>query len=131
VHITVPVTAVQSGLKPAIKRILGRAVAGVDDNLRRERFNEMMRRTYEDSEPLFDLARWEATSPEGSLAVWEGHSGRFHALRSQYTDDGGHLNGEGRRAVSTQWAVFLARVVAQRRHAAGTPTATSLPQTGP
>ena len=84
VHVTVPLTAAQSGLKALVKRLMGRA----PDNVRREEYNQLLRTAYAGREPVFDLARLESISPDGT-------QGR--ALYAGYTDDGGHLNAEGRR----------------------------------
>ena len=84
VHVTVPLTAAQGGLKALAKRLMGRA----PDNVRREEYNELLRRTYAGREPIFDLARLESVSPDGTQGP---------GLYAGYTDDGGHLNAEGRR----------------------------------
>lgn len=95
VHVTVPLTAVQSALKALAKRLMGR----VPDNTRREDYNELLRKTYAGREPIFDLGRLESVSPDGRQGS---------GLYAGYTDDGGHLNAEGRRYL----ARHLIRVVA-------------------
>lgn len=96
VHVTVPLTIVQGGIKAMVKSLLDRPPYGLLENARREEFNALLRRTYEGREPLFDLARIESTAPDGraETASWKGH--RAPALVGAYTNDGGHLNREGR-----------------------------------
>ena len=64
VHVTVPLTAAQSGLKSLVKRPMGRA----PDNVRLEEYNQLLRRTYAGREPIFDLARLESISPAPTTA---------------------------------------------------------------
>ncbi|HET7668919.1 MAG TPA: SGNH/GDSL hydrolase family protein [Burkholderiales bacterium] len=87
VHVTVPLTVAQAGLKALAKRVLGR----VPDNVRREEYNELMRRTYAAREPIFDLARLQSVSPNETRGA-----------------DGGHLNAEGRRYLARQLIGVLA-----------------------
>lgn len=108
VHVTVPVTHVQTGPKALVKKLIGRAPGGYLDNIRREQFNERMRREYAGEEPLFDLAAIEATSPEGRQEIFsfDGTTGR--ALYAPYGRDGRHLNELGRRRVAEELLVMLA-----------------------
>jgi len=94
-HVTAPLQSVEGGIRGRLKRVLGRPLGGTAHNARREEFNELLRREYEGKAPLFDLARVESTRPDGSFetAPWNGREVR--ALVPAYTEDGGHLNGEG------------------------------------
>jgi len=111
VHVTVPLTHVQSGPKALVKKVIRRAPGGYADNVRREQFNDLMRREYKGREPLFDLAAVESTRPEGGqeLFTFKGSSGR--ALFPPYGSDGRHLNEMGRRRVAEELVVFLAGLV--------------------
>jgi hypothetical protein len=113
VHVTAPLTTVQGGARAIAKRVLGRPPAGLLENARREEFNALMRKAYQGLEPLFDLAREESTGPDGSIeaVTWKGKS--VPALHPAYTDDGGHLNQEGRlRAARALVAALAAAPVA-------------------
>jgi hypothetical protein len=114
VHVTTPVTTVQTGPKAWMKRLLGRAPAGYRDNLNRQRFNDLMRREYRGSEPLFDLAAVESTSPGGDAEdiVLDGE--RAEVLYPPFASDGAHLNVVGRQRVAEELLVFLAGVVPSR-----------------
>ena len=80
----------------------------------RERFNELMRTTYADREPVFDLAAVESTRPDGSREVLDVGGSRAYALVSAYASDGSHLNEAGRRRVAEELLVFLARLPESR-----------------
>jgi len=108
VHVTIPLTTVQGGVKALVKWLLDRPPYGWLENARREEFNELMRRSYRGREPIFDLARVESTAPDGTAetAAWKGRA--TPALVVAYTDDGGHLNEEGRRRAARALLAALA-----------------------
>lgn len=108
VHVTAPLTHVQKGPKVLVKKAIGRAPGGYLENLRREAFNDLMRREYLGREPLFDLAAVEAVRPDGSEErfSWRGQLAR--ALYPPYGSDGRHLNDQGRRRVAEELIVMLA-----------------------
>ena len=95
VHVTLPLTREQSAWKALARRLLGRE----PDNVRREEYNQLLRRAYAGREPVFDLARLESVSPDGTQGT---------ALHAGYTDDGGHLNAEGRRRIARELIKVLA-----------------------
>jgi hypothetical protein len=118
VHVTTPLVRVQSGPKAAIKRLLGRAPDHYEDNIARNRYNDLMRREYGSREPVFDLAAIEASRPGGSPEPFQFNGSDVFELRAEYTTDGGHLNADAQRRVAAEFLTFLARVVDQ------TPTGT-------
>lgn len=91
VHVTAPLTTVQGGAKALAKRLLGRTPYGLVENARREEFNDLLRARYAGKAPLLDLARLEATGPDGSVTAVELDGRRVLALAPANTDDGGHL----------------------------------------
>jgi hypothetical protein len=103
--ITAPLTTVQSGPKAWVKKLLGRSPAGYLENRRREEFNDILRRHF-GPDRLFDLAAIEASSGIGE----EQSSPR--SLDPRMTNDGGHLNPEGRRIVAAAFVRFLANAAA-------------------
>lgn len=105
VAITAPLTTVQTGPKAWAKRVLGRAPAGYETNLRRWEFNEKVRARFADTGQLFDLARIESGS---SRFEYRGH--RVESLQEVLTSDGGHLNDAGRRLVASAFVRFLAEI---------------------
>jgi hypothetical protein len=108
VHATLPLTTVQTGPKALVKRLLGRAPYGTIENVRREEYNRLLRRTYAGREPIFDLARLESIAPDGTAVsvTWDGATAP--AMSSAYTDDGGHLNARGRALAAQEFVKVLA-----------------------
>jgi hypothetical protein len=109
-HVTVPLTAIQTGPAAWIKKRLGRPPGGVLENAKRNRFNLLMCLAYAGSEPLFDLALLESTHPGGSRASYIKDGTQHYCLAPEYTDDGGHLNAAGRRMVARELAIFLSHL---------------------
>jgi hypothetical protein len=108
VHATLPLTTVQSGPKALAKRLLGRAPYGTIENVRREQYNQLLRRTYAGREPIFDLARLESIAPDGTAVTVAWNGATVPAMSSAYTDDGGHLNAKGRALAAQEFVTVLA-----------------------
>jgi len=115
VHITAPLTAIQTGWKASVKKTLGKSPAGYPDNARRNEFNDVLRKEYLGKEPVFDLAKLETTRPDGSRMAYEFQGREYLSLAPEYTDDGGHLNETGRRYIAEQLLLFLAEEIANKR----------------
>lgn len=109
VHVTLPLTTVQTGPKAWVKRLLGRSPYGTVENVRRDEYNRLLRSTYAGREPIFDLARLESTAPDGKLVTvtWDGFTAP--AMAPEYTNDGGHLNALGRVRAAREFIAVLAR----------------------
>lgn len=110
VHVTAPLTEAQTGAKAALKRLLGKAPAGVLDNIRRQEYNDMLRKAYQGREPIFDLARVEATAPDGKAATTEWQGKQVPYLAKAYSEDGGHLNDMGKRRAARELVAVLAAI---------------------
>ena len=110
IHVTVPLTTVQTGFKALVKKIIGRPITGYVDNINRNQFNDMLRKEYNGKEPIFDLAGIESTFPDGRRASFMKDGKNFYSLVPEYTYDGGHLNEEGRKRVARQLLLFLANL---------------------
>lgn len=108
VHVTLPLTTVQTGPKAWVKRVLGRAPYGTVENVKREQYNALLRRTYAGREPIFDLARVESTAADGTRASVEWDGSVAPVLVAAYTDDGGHLNRTGRLFAARELVAVLA-----------------------
>ncbi len=105
-HFTVPLTTLQTGPKAWIKKILGRPIAGVDDNMNRSVYNDKVRQ-HVPADALIDIALVESTSMEGRREEFEKGSARYHCLVPEYTYDGGHLNETGRRLAAERMLLVL------------------------
>lgn len=114
VHVTTPLTTVQSGPKAFLKRLLGRTPYGLAENTRREEYNALLRNTYRGREPLFDLAAVESTLPDGRQATVEWNGRTIPVLAAPYTDDGSHLNGSGQVRAARELVALLASIPAKR-----------------
>jgi hypothetical protein len=113
VHVTMPLTTVESGAKLFAKRLMRKPTAR-DANANRGRFNSLIRSTFAD-EPIFDLARIESTRPDGSRSYVVAGSDTVEVLAGEYTDDGGHLNGTGRAVAAAEFLKVLADVVVREQ----------------
>ena len=111
IHLTTPLTTIQSGIKAWIKKIVGRSVSGEAENIKRHEFNEMIRKAYLEKEPVFDLAKIESTFPDGRRATFNANKNTYYYLVPEFTTDGGHLNNKGKKAVAEQLLIFLINIV--------------------
>lgn len=106
-HMTTPVTVLQTGPKAWIKKIIGRPVGGKLDNKKRFEFRERLIAEYSDKDPIFDLYKYESTRPDGSRVSYELNDKTYYALAPGYTDDGAHLNSIGRKYIAQKFLMFL------------------------
>jgi hypothetical protein len=108
IHFTAPLV-LQPGrnIKYMIKKMLGKET-GNSNNIARNRYNELLKASYEGNEPVFDLARLESIAPDGTVSCFNGNGKRILSLCPVYTEDGGHLNETGRKVIAQQLMVFLA-----------------------
>lgn len=110
VHFTVPLTETQGGIKALVKRLLGRAVRGVEDNIKKEEYNNLIRNEFGGKEPVFDLALIESSFPDGSRAVNDYKGTKFFSMAPLYSEDGGHLNEQGRLVSAVNLIRFLSEI---------------------
>lgn len=114
VHVTSPLVRVQSGPRATLKKLMGQAPGRYASNFKREVFNTLMRREYGGREPLYDLAAVESTRPDGSRETISLGGRTAYALYPGYTDDGSHLNADGRRRAAETLLVLLAGIAPGR-----------------
>lgn len=93
-HATAPLKVSSSGIRRVIKDALGRADESRAGNLKRSRYNELLRAHYR-GEPLFDLAAVESTGPGGGRATFTVDGRTGFSLSPAYASDSGHLNETG------------------------------------
>jgi hypothetical protein len=118
VHVTSPLTTVETGPKLLVKRLLQKPTARETDRKRNE-FNALLRREFA-GEPIFDLARVESTHPAGSRSYFRDGADTVYTLAAELTDDGGHLNAIGERLAATELLSVLARAATTTRTVART-----------
>lgn len=96
IHVTVPLTTVEGGIKAFIKKLIGRHPDRYADNITRNEYNDLLRKQYPPHQ-IFDLAAMESTLPDGTRATFS-HQGRtYYCLAPEFTKDRGHLNSLGRQ----------------------------------
>ncbi len=110
VHVTAPLTTVQGGPKALVKHLLGRQPYGLVENARREEYNSLLRQDYAGREPLFDLAKVEASAADGTPVTVEWNGRQVPSMAPGYTDDGGHLNRAGRLRAARELASVLGAI---------------------
>lgn len=108
VHVTIPLTTVEPGVKALVKRTLGRTTAsGI--NWKRNEYNRLLMRTYGGIDPVFDLAAVESVGHDRSRSSFTRGHDKLLALNPDLTTDGGHLNQVGRRAAANALIRTLAK----------------------
>lgn len=112
VHVTVPLCSAPKGirrnLKQSVKSLIGKPGV-LEDNVMRERYNKLLRDAYSGKEPVFDLALIESINPNGLKCYAPKKAERVPVMALEYTDDGGHLNGVGRKKAAEQLLIVLAQ----------------------
>ncbi len=110
VHVTVPLTVTQGGVKGYVKGLLGRPAWGEAENMKREAFNELLRAQFVGKEPVFDLAAAESTHEDGKAETFERDGKTYPRLVPGYAYDGEHLNERGRKHVARALVEVLASI---------------------
>ncbi|MGD8912135.1 MAG: hypothetical protein PVJ68_05225 [Candidatus Thiodiazotropha sp.] len=110
VHTTVPLKLVRSGWKLWIKELLGKENLSKLDNIKRNEFNELLKATY-GVERLIDIAKSESTYPDGKREAFEMDGKTYYSLIWGYTNDGGHLNDNGKIQVASTFVQELAQII--------------------
>jgi hypothetical protein len=114
IHVTLPLEA-DAGTLRYLAAVARGLPTNRDLNLIRHHYNELLRSTYGGKDPIFDLARLEATGPDGRPVVVRHERTRVPVMARAWTYDGGHLNEAGRRHMAKAFLATLA--MAQERGA--------------
>lgn len=108
VHFTVPLNTTQATLKTKIKLLTGIGdLWEYRDNIRRNEYNALILGHYKGKEPVFDLAKMEATTVDGKLDTFSVQGEKWLSLNPAFSDDGGHLNSTGRKIIGLRLLEFL------------------------
>lgn len=107
VHSTMPLTTIQPGLKAWIKKMLGKSI-GLEANIKRNIFNQMLINNFQFIDPIFDFASAESMRPDGSMTTFTKDGEKYLTMYDNYSSDGGHLNKLGQKAVAEKLLIFLA-----------------------
>ena len=110
VHATIPLTTVESAFKSGARHLFGRQTRR-DAAVARHRYNELVRAEFKATEPIFDLAKVEATQPNGLLAGFTAGGYMIETLAPHNTNDGGHLSVRCQRATAEALLDVLSDVI--------------------
>lgn len=110
IHSTMPLVMVQDGPKALIKKILGKPIGGVDENIKLNEYNRLILEEYGAKDPIFDLAKAESAYPDKTQSFTSNNGKFLLTLVPIYTDDGGHLNSRGRVQVAVELLQLLSKV---------------------
>lgn len=113
VHFTLPLHQAGTGWVDRLKTRFGQPTQTAL-NIKRNRFNELLREQYGETDPVFDLALIESTRADGSRAYSEYAGERVFMLAPEWTYDGGHLTDEAQDMVAERLLVFLAGLESRR-----------------
>lgn len=108
VHFTVPLRTIQKGPKAMIKKLIGKKT-GLINNNNRMQFNKLLQEEFHNY-PIFDLAKYESTYPDGNREFVLKDEKKVYALVPNYTYDGGHLNEQGKNYIAKHFLLFLAKL---------------------
>lgn len=108
---TVPYTAVQTGVKATVKKVVGKVPYGYQDNVKRQEFNQRVLSDFKGIMPVFDLGGLESTRPDGSIETYSFNGETYPCMPDIYRTDYGHLNDFGARTISFNLLEFLAKEV--------------------
>jgi len=111
VHVTIPLTSSEHSLEARMKTIAKRLLGKSDTNIGRSELNERIRKEFGGTDPVFDLAAIESTSPTGESVTFTYKGRNYPCMYPGYTADGGHLNDAGKRVGSVGLLQTLLRVV--------------------
>jgi hypothetical protein len=105
IHVAIPLAAHSWGFKRFVKNI----VFGDIENFKRNLFNEMLKKEFQNKDVIFDLATIESTLPDGTRSSFIYKDKICFSLARQYTNDGGHLNEIGRFYAAKELLTILAQ----------------------
>lgn len=110
VHTTIPLKLAESGFKARTKHYLGRT-NGRDAAIARHRYNELVRAEFGVSEPIFDLAKVQATRPNGLVAGFAAGGSTIETLAPENTTDGTGLNSRCSRVAAEKFLDVLSDAI--------------------
>ena len=107
IHFTMPLRTQPISWKTKVKLLIGREPWEFTDNIKRNQFNELLLQEYLGKQPVFDIARYEATGPDGKEMTFTYRGKSYLAMKPEYSSDGGHLNNKGQLWIAEKLLLFL------------------------
>ncbi len=115
-HVTVPIRSVPKGakryLKQALKLLIG-SPGFFEDNIMRGHYNNLLNGSYSKTGLFFDLALIESVNSNGFECYALKGTEKVSVMAPEYTEDGGHLNGLGRKKAAEQLLMNLAEIASR------------------
>lgn len=115
IHFTVPLNTTVTTWKTKLKIFLKKNVWEYEGNIKKNEYNSLVKKYYEGKEPVFDIAYYESLSPDRSRSSFTMNGKTYFDLFPKYTNDGGHLNEQGRRWIAEHLINFLTTVEENNR----------------
>jgi lysophospholipase L1-like esterase len=113
IHTTVPLRHSPDSVGVWIRELMGKPNNSKLDNVKRNQFNQLLRSNYMQS-PIVDIAASESTYPDGTREAFKMDGQTYYSLIGEYTNDGGHLNENGRGWVAAAFVQELAQIIRDR-----------------
>ena len=110
VHSTIPLTTVETAFVAQTRNLIGRPTQR-KASIARHRYNQLLRAEFVGEQPMFDLARIEATRPDGRVATFMSHGSPIETLAVENTYDGGHLTARCQMIAAEALLNVLAEVI--------------------
>ncbi|MET0070370.1 MAG: hypothetical protein ABW096_10040 [Candidatus Thiodiazotropha sp.] len=110
IHTTMPLRHSPGGPSIWLRELLGRPNKSKLDNVKRNQFNQMLRSNYSDS-GIVDIAASESTHANGNRESFKMDGRTYYSLIGDYSDDGGHLNDQGRTRVASAFVQEIADII--------------------
>lgn len=111
IHFTVPLKKMQTGPKAWIKKFLNKPIVGIEDNVKRIEYNNLIKKYYSGKDPIFDIAGIESTYPDGRRMFIDISGKKVYSLIPEYTLDDGHLNQFGRKIAAERLLMLIESVL--------------------
>ena len=107
IHFTVPLKSQEFSLKTRIKMLAGMQSWELNDNIKRNQYNQLLINKYKGKDLIFDIAEIESTKPNGERTSFTYKNSKYFYMFDGYTYDGGHLNDTGKEKVASKFLLFL------------------------
>ena len=110
IHVSEPLMSIPTGLRTKVKKTLGIEITRELDNIQRNRYNDLLIKTYANN-LIFDLAKIESTGIDGGRYYFKKDGEIYYSLLDEFTYDGGHLNAIARGLAAKEFIRTLANLV--------------------
>lgn len=112
IHFTVPLKVRKTTWKSHIRKIFRKGINSKDlDNIKRNKYNNLLIDTFNGKEPIFDIAKYQSTFQDGSRSKFKANGRFYYSMAKDYSTDGGHLNEIGKKRIAEKILIFLSKVL--------------------